>query len=260
MKDLRKAARKAKSKPGHAKEMIDPLGEALARSVPHFLPSFYEEVGRAFIEVDAHKYAAQYFEKAREAERVHALAIDEDVRRDAFLEFALAGAVSIKSLSAYAKDLEKTASPAEAYRQFSQLCVKRTLGGLPPWGSMSKELARLAKGAGLDLAAEQRSFLEAIIESPSLSTSAAEFWKSYRKPLVELARASAKIRALLLNLMPDPSPSSAGFFDAWLELLDEAGALEGVWDASREAQPASGAAARGSASRASRAARAHRTR
>lgn len=243
VKDLRKAARKAKSKPGHAKEMIDPLGEALARSVPHFLPSFYEEVGRAFIEVDAHKYAAQYFEKAREAERVHALAIDEDVRRDAFLEFALAGAVSIKSLSAYAKDLEKTASPAEAYRQFRQLCVKRTLGGLPPWGSMSKELARLAKGAGLDLAAEQRSFLEEILESPSLSTSAAEFWKSYKKPLVELARGSAKIRALLLNLMPDPSPSSAGFFDAWLELLDEAGALEGVWDASAEAQPASGAAA-----------------
>lgn len=243
VKDLRKAARKAKSKPGHAKEMIDPLGEALARSVPHFLPSFYEEVGRAFIDVDAHKYAAQYFEKAREAERVHALAVDEDVRRDAFLEFALAGAVSIKSLSAYAKDLEKTASPAEAYRQFSQLCVQRTLGGLPPWGSMSKELARLAKGAKLDLAAEQRSFLEAIIESPSLSTAAADFWKGYKKPLVELARGSAKIRGLLLNLMPDPSPSSAGFFDAWLDLLDEAGALEGVWDASKEAQPASGAAA-----------------
>src|SRR5690606_23205447 len=198
VKDLREAARKAKSEPGHAKETIDPLGETLARSVPHFLPSFYEEVGRAFIDVDARKYAAQYFEKAREAERVHALSIDENVRRDAFLEFALAGAVSVNSLSEYAKDLEKTAEPAEAYRHFRQLCVKRTLGGLPPWGSMSKELGRLAKGAGLDPAAEQRSFLEAILESPSLSTAPAEFWKSYRKPLVELARRSAKIRGMLL--------------------------------------------------------------
>src|SRR5690606_6284042 len=139
--------------------------------------------------------------------------------------------------------LEKTAEPAEAYRHFRQLCVKRTLGGLPPWGSMSKELGRLAKGAGLDPAAEQRSFLEAILESPSLSTAPAEFWKSYRKPLVELARRSAKIRGMLLSLMPDPSPASAGFFDVWLELLEEAGALEGVWDASAEAQPVSGAAA-----------------
>ena len=118
VKDLKKAARKARSKPGHAKEAIDALGETLGRSVPQFLPSFYEEVGRAFVEADAHSYAAQYFEKAREAERVHALDIDEDVRRDAFLEFALAGAVAIKSLTAYAKDLEKSRTPEIAYAQF----------------------------------------------------------------------------------------------------------------------------------------------
>src|SRR5690606_39221083 len=109
----------------------------------------------------------------REAERVHPLAIDEDVRRDAFLEFALAGAVSIKSLSAYAKDLAKTVDPAEAYRQFRLLCIKRTLGGLPPWGSMSKDLARLVKAAKLDETAEQRSILEGILESPSLGSAAA---------------------------------------------------------------------------------------
>jgi hypothetical protein len=243
VKDLKKAARKAKSKPGHAKELIDPLGDQLGRSVPAFLPSFYEEIGRAFIEADAHSYGAQYFEKARDAERVHALAIDEDVRRDAFLEFALAGALAIKSLSAYAKDLEKSRSPAEAFAQFRTLCVRRTLGGMPPWGAMGKELARLAKSAKLDVAAEEARLISEVIESPSLAKASAEFWKSYRKALVALAKADPKVRGALLDLLPDPSPESKDFDAWWLELLDECGALAGVYDANAPAQPNKGPAA-----------------
>jgi hypothetical protein len=245
VQDLKKAARRAKSKPGHAKEAIDAIADTLHKSVPGFLPSFYEETGRAFLEADAHSYAAQYFEKAREAERVHALVIDEDTRRDAFLEFALAGAVSIKSLSAYAKDLEKSRAPAEAYAQFRRLCVQRTLGGLPPWGGMAKELTRLAKLAKLDTAAEARAVITEIIESPSLKRAPADFWASYDAAIVEVSQGSPKIRGALLALSPEPSSGVEGFDDEWIDLLERAGALDALYDASlpAEAQPSGGAAA-----------------
>lgn len=245
VRDLKKAARRAKSKPGHAKEAIDAIAETLHKSVPGFLPSFYEETGRAFLEADAHSYAAQYFEKAREAERVHALVIDEDTRRDAFLEFALAGAVSIKSLSAYAKDLEKSREPKEAYAQFRRLCVQRTLGGLPPWGGMAKELMRLAKLAKLDVTLEARVVLSEIIESPSLKRAPADFWSAYDAAIVELAQASPKVRGALLALSPDPSAGAEGFEDVWIDLLARAGALDAVYDAGlpAEARPSGGAAA-----------------
>ncbi|MFO0715194.1 MAG: hypothetical protein U0353_35480 [Sandaracinus sp.] len=245
VRDLKKAARRAKSKPGHAKEGIDAIAETLGKSVPGFLPSFFEEAGRAFLEADAHSYAAQYFEKAREAERVHALKIDEDVRRDAFLEFALAGAVAIKSLSAYAKDLEKSRSPAEAYAQFRRLSIQRTLGGLPPWGGMAKELARLAKLAGLDPATEASGVIAEILESPSLKRAPADFWAAYDAPIVALAKGSPRIRGALLALFPDPTSGADGFDDAWLDLLARAGALDALYDASAppEAQPSEGAAA-----------------
>lgn len=243
VKELKKAARKAKSKPGHSKEAFDSLGDTLARSVPHFLPSFFEEVGRAFIDAGAQKFAAQYFEKAREAERVHALDIDEDARRDAFLEFALAGAVSIKSLAAYAKDLEKSRTPEVAYTQFRRLCIQRTLGGMPPWGSMGKELARLAKLAKRDVAFEEASLLGEIVESPSLAKAPPEFWKVYRKSLVSLARGSASVRGTLLNLFPSAAPGE--WDEEWLALLDECGALDALYDATADAasQPSAGPAA-----------------
>lgn len=61
VKELKKATRRIKSKPGFAKEGIDKIAATLANSVPHFLPSYYEEAGRAFIEHGAQSFAAQYF-------------------------------------------------------------------------------------------------------------------------------------------------------------------------------------------------------
>src|SRR5688572_10182582 len=48
MKPFRVEAKRAQSKPGHAKDGFQAIADGLGRTVPHFLPSFWEEAGRAF--------------------------------------------------------------------------------------------------------------------------------------------------------------------------------------------------------------------
>ena len=228
VKEFKKQARKAKSKPGHAKEGIDAIAVRLGRSAPHFLPSFFEEAGRAFIEHGAQSYAAAMFGKAREAEAVHALEVDEQHRIDGFLEFALAGAVTTKALTQYAKELAEHHEPKTAYAHFRQLCLQRTLGGMPPWSGMSKELGRLAKAAKLDPGAEDAAFIAEIIESPALAKAAGEFWRAYAEPITALGKQSATARGVLLNLFPTGSTYNADLDDAWLDLLDATGAVQGL--------------------------------
>ncbi len=245
MKEFKKQARKARSKPGHAKEGIDAIAAKLGKSVPHFLPAFFEEAGRVFIEHGAPGHAATMFGKAREAEAVHALEVDEQHRVEGFLEFALAGAVTTKALTQYAKQLAENHQPAVAYAHFRQLCLQRTLGGMPPWSGMSKELHRLAKAAKLDCDAEDAAFITEIIESPALGKAASEFWRAYAGPIAAYGTQSASARGALLNLFPTGAAHSTDLDDAWLDLLDATGASRGLIsdDVPVEAKPSGGTAA-----------------
>ncbi len=245
VKEFKKHARKAKSKPGHAKDGIDAIADKLGKTVPHFLPSFFEEAGRAFIEHGAQSFAAAMFGKAREAEAVHALEVDEQHRVDGFLEFALAGAVTTKALTQYAKELGEHHEPKVAYAHFRQLCLQRTLGGMPPWSGMAKELRRLAKAAKLDVDAEDRAFVVEIIESPALGKAAGEFWRAYAAPITELGKQSATARGALLNLFPTGSAYSKDLDEAWLDLIEATGAVDALitTQAPPEAAPSAGRAA-----------------
>jgi hypothetical protein len=243
VKEFKKHARKAKSKPGHAKEGIDAIAKTLGKTVPHFLPSFFEEAGRAFIEHGSQSYAAAMFGKAREAEAVHALDVDEQHRVVAFLEFALAGAVTTKALSEYAKELGEHHEPKVAYAHFRQLCLQRTLGGMPPWAGMAKDLRRLAKAAKLDPDAEDAKLVEEIIESPALAKAAGEFWRAYAAPITVLAKAKPAARAAVLNLFPTGTTYNADLDDAWLDLLDSTGAVNGLVGDDPECQPSGSRAA-----------------
>jgi len=243
VKELKKHARKAKSKPGHAKDAFDAIAATLSKTVPHFLPSFYEEVGRVFIEHGAISYAAQMFGKARQVESVHALEVDEQHRIDGFLEFALAGAVTTKALSEYGKDLSQAHEPKAAYAHFRQLCVQRMLGGMPPWSGMAKDLARLAKAAKLDVDQESAELIAEIIESPALAKAAGEFWRAYAEPITELGKRSAAVRGVLLNLFPTGTSTNANseLDDAWLDLLEATGAVAAlIGEAPADAQPSNG--------------------
>ncbi|SHN42723.1 hypothetical protein [Cryptosporangium aurantiacum] len=223
VKEIERLARIAKSRVGPAKEGFDELGARLARAVPHFLPTYYEEAGRAFIAAESPSYAAMMFGKAREAEQSYALAVDEDREHAVFLEFALAGALTAKALTAHARTLAARSEPAAAYHRFRRLCVERTLGGLAPYAGMVADLRRLAKAARLDQAEADAEVLRDLIEAPTLPKAPEAFWKAYRPALVRLAAEVPAIRGRLLTFFPEHLDS-----EAWLELLAEAGATEAL--------------------------------
>lgn len=240
MKDFKHAAKQVRSKPGNARDAFLEIGKRLARSVPHFLPSFWEEAGRRFIAEDSTTFAAQAFEKARLAEKEHALPVDEDVRSAVYLEFALAGAIAAKSLAGYAKELEEAYGAEAAYPRYLELATRRVLGGMPPWTGLAKELRALAKSAKKDLPAEDDAFLAAVLEAPAITRSPGELWTTYEAALLRLAKARPAVRKRLRHLFPEPSSRAKDFGGWWFDLLLRAGALDGLWDESvgaDEAEP-----------------------
>ncbi|GHJ48737.1 DNA-binding protein [Catellatospora sp. TT07R-123] len=232
VKEIERLARIAKSRTGAAKEGFDALGERLARSVPHFLPTFYEEAGRAFLAGDSTSYAASMFGKARDAERAYGLAIDEERQHAVFLEFALAGALTVKALTGHARDLAARCTPADAYERFRRLCVERTLGGLPPYAAMHTDLRRLAKAAKLDQAAADEQVLRDLFGAPATIGAPEQFWAAYRAPLAGLAAADPAIRGRLLGIFPKNCTD-----DTWLALLGEAGALPALTEPADRVAP-----------------------
>lgn len=244
VKDVERLARMARTKPSLAKDGFVELAARLSMSVPHFLPTFFEQAGRAFLEADNKLSAAVMFDRAREAERFHGLAIDEDRQRDVFLEFALAGALAVKSLTRHAKDLAARVKPGEAYALFMRLCTERVAGGLPPYVAMAEDLRRLAKAAGLDVDSEEDRVLRSLLDSPSMPHAPMGFWKTYAPAVVRLAKADLGVKARLLDIFP--VSQQPGVETMWLDLLDATGAVAGLVEL--EAAEASVARPRGGAS------------
>jgi hypothetical protein len=226
---MRKAKRLVATKPGHAKDAFEKIAKQLQRTAPQFLPSFWEEVGRVVADQASSSMAAQCFERARQAERAYKLKIDPEDGDAAFVEFALLGALSAKTLSTYAKDLTRSAGGAEAYRRFRAIVVKRALGGMPPYSGMGKDLRALAQAAKLSLDTEDDALAAELIEAPGVGKAPIEFWTTYRAALLRLAQARPEIRARLRAIWPDPKGGTdetrAAFTATWIDLLEEVGAL-----------------------------------
>ncbi|WP_329423521.1 DNA-binding protein [Streptosporangium sp. NBC_01495] len=227
--ELDRASRQAKSKPKAALDAYQRLATQLAGAVPHFLPTFLEQAGRVFLSVENTTYASQMFVQARRAESEHGLPVDEDRLDAVFLEFALAGALPVKALSVYAKELAGRVPANEALRRIHRLCVRRTAGGLSPSAQMAVELRRLARAAGLDADVEEQSYLVDLLALPATSGAPLGWWKAHRPALANLARREPAFRGTLLNAMPangdDDMPA------LWLEVLEESGATAGLGEA-----------------------------
>ncbi|WP_030057882.1 MULTISPECIES: hypothetical protein [Streptomyces] len=220
VKEMERLARQATSKPGAAKDGFDELAARLGRAVPHFLPTFCEEVGRIFLGHGNQTYAAAWFGKAREAERTHGLTVDEERLRAVFLEFALAGALTVKSLRQYVKELAQRLDPLTAWQRFRQLCTERSAAGMAPYAGVAEDARALIRAAGLDRTEHERALLAELLDSPAVNRAPAAFWKSWHGPLIELGKADAAVRARLLDLLPDPAASDPAPHDtAWLEVL-----------------------------------------
>ncbi|MEW2134113.1 hypothetical protein [Streptomyces sp. NPDC005435] len=224
VKDVERLARQAKSRPGNAKQGFEELGVRLGRAVPHFLPTFYEQAARAFLQHENTTYAAAFFGRAREAERVHALAVDEERQRAVFLEFAFAGALTVKALREHVKDLGRRLDPAAAWAQFRQLTVERCAAGMPPYASLPQDARGLIKAAGLDRETEERALVADLLASPAVVRAPASFWTAYRPALCVLAEERPGVRARLLEIMPAGLERGVEGDEFWLALLAGAGA------------------------------------
>ncbi|MFG2517229.1 hypothetical protein [Streptomyces sp. NPDC048584] len=224
VKDVERLARQAKSRPGTAKEGFEALGDRLGRAVPHFLPTFYEQAARVFLQHENTTYAAAFFGKARAAERVHALTVDEERQRAVFLEFAFAGALTVKALKEHVKALAARLTPADAWAQFRQLTVERCAAGMPPYASLPQDARALIKAAGLDRVTEECALVGDLLASPAAVRAPASFWNTYRATLVVLAGQQPAVRARLLEIMPAGLGRTTEDDEFWLALLAETGA------------------------------------
>ncbi|MEW1692924.1 hypothetical protein ACIQOF_36105 [Streptomyces sp. NPDC091265] len=227
VKDIERLGRQAKTRAGAAKEGFDALGTRLGRAVPHFLPTYYEQVARLFLQAENTSYAATFFGKAREAERVHGLAVDEDRQRAVFLEFAFSGALTVKALRQYVRDLVARLAPADAWAQYRRLLVERCAAGMPPYAALPQDVRALVKAAGLDREAAEHDLVADLIGSPGVVRAPASFWTAYRSALVALARRDEGVRARLLGFFPESFNESGRDSDGesgWLALLAESGA------------------------------------
>ncbi|MGW4694816.1 hypothetical protein ACWEO1_20860 [Kitasatospora cineracea] len=241
VKEMERLARQAKSKPGHAKDGFEELATRLGRAVPHFLPTYCEQVGRIFLEQGNQTYAAMFFGRAREAERTHGLEVDEERLRAVFLEFALNGALTVKALRQYVKDLGGRLDALTAWQRFRQLCAERSAAGMAPYAGIAEDARALLRAAGLDLAEQERALVVDLLSSPAIGRAPGGVWRAWRGPLVEAARADAAVRARLLEILPTPSggQDEGGVDGEWLELLRDSGAQDLLTDPQhRGAEPA----------------------
>ncbi len=235
VEEMNKVARKARSSPKRARAAYEAIGERLAGSVPHFLPTFYEQAGRVFLAAEETAYASQMFVNARKAETAHALPFDE-ARMDAvFLEFALAGAVPTKILSSYAKGLSSRVPAATAFRHLRGLFVRLAAHGVPPSSPGAADLRRLTKSvAGRNALAEEMAYLREILPLPGTAKAPPGWWKAHRAALLELARREPAVRGTLLGLLPTEWEREE--LPQWLDLLEKAGATAGLCDATLPAE------------------------
>ncbi|MFK7984973.1 MAG: hypothetical protein AB8I08_03005 [Sandaracinaceae bacterium] len=229
LEEMKTSIRRMKSKPGTAKEGLDAIGAKLAGSVPHFLPSFYEEAARAFIAHDNISYAQQYFERARAAERQYGLEVDEELREKSFVDFALAGALAVKSLTNYADEL--SARGKDGLDAYLRVSVRRTLGGLPPSATQLKDIAKLAKAAGLTPADAERDFITQIASASALRRASKGFYTKAKKSLAAAAKQDIAVASAFLDLWPGGVDSQS-----WLALLDDWGLLDALADADAPGQ------------------------
>ncbi|TDC21875.1 hypothetical protein E1265_16930 [Streptomyces sp. 8K308] len=224
VRDIERLARLAGPRAGHARDGFEELGERLARSMPHFLPTYYEQAARAFLAAENSRYAAAFFGRARTAERAHGLPVDEARQRAVFLEFAFAGALTAKELKEHVRDLTRRLPAAAAWAEFRQLTVERCAAGLPPYASFPQDSRRLIRAAGLDVAAEERAVLAELLGSPAIVRAPRTFWTGHREALAALGRERPAIRRRLIEIIPSSLAAEDEGDELWLRLLAETGA------------------------------------
>ncbi|MDG4818766.1 hypothetical protein O7628_25075 [Micromonospora sp. WMMD956] len=227
--ELRKLARQARSRPKAALDGHLAVAERFARTLPHVLPTFFEQAARVFLAAGQDTYATQLFNKARRAEAQHGLPIDLHRLDEVYLEFAAAKVVSGAALAGYARELSAQLPPGEALDRFCRLALRAATAGVAPSTQSATAVNRLARAAGkadADAADRVAAYLGELLRLPTVADAPAGWWRAHLPALAALAGRDPAVRGSLLDLMPtdrDDLPS-------WLVLLTETGALAGLCD------------------------------
>ncbi|MEO3927773.1 hypothetical protein ABGB07_28475 [Micromonosporaceae bacterium B7E4] len=226
--ELQKLAKQARSRPKAALDGHQAIADRFARTLPHFLPTFFEQAARLFLAVGQDSYATQLLNKARKAEAQHGLPVDLDRLDEVYLEFASAKVVSATGLAGYAKELSAQLPADEALDRFCRLALRAAAAGVVPSVQSANAVKRLVRTAGKAGAAADReaAYLTEVLRLPVAAEAPAGWWKAHLPAVKALAGRDPAIRGSLLDLMPTDRDNLTN----WLALLSDTGALAGLTD------------------------------
>ncbi|MEH1099545.1 hypothetical protein [Micromonospora sp. CPCC 205561] len=246
--ELQKLAKQVRSRPKAALDGHLGVADRFARTLPHFLPTFFEQAARVFLAAGQDTYATQLFNKARKAEAQHGLPVDLDRLDEVYLEFASVKVVSATALAGYAKELAAQLPADEALDRFCRLALRAAAAGVVPSTQSATAVNRLVRtatkaagGAGSAAVAEREAaYLSELLRLPVAAEAPVGWWRAHLPAVTALAGRDPAIRGSLLDLLP----ADDGDLGAWLALLTETGALGGLYDpdAPDPARPRDGSA------------------
>lgn len=202
VQDLEWARRQAENEPDAVETHIDQLTGVLQTTIPHFLPTFLEEISRIFITVDEHSLAKKYFAKARDVERTHALAIDIDRHTQTFTEFLTLGVVDQKTLTQEAHTTATHLQPSKAYEYFFSLLLTQATIDKPVPAKAVKALTQLGTNAGKTTREVHQEFTAAYLPTPAFAISSKKLLKIVLKALPDTLKTHPELDEQLYTSIP----------------------------------------------------------
>lgn len=232
--ELQKLAKQVRSRPKAALDGHQSIADRFARTLPHFLPTFFEQAGRVFLAAGQDTYATQLFNKARKAEAQHGLPVDLNRLDEVYVEFASAKVVSATALAGYAKELSARLPADEALERFCRLALRAAAAGVVPSTQSANAVNRLVrtatkaagKAGAAAVADREAAYLTELLRLPVAAEAPAGWWKAHLPAVTALAGRDPAIRGSLLDLMPADRDNLV----TWLALLADTGALAGLSD------------------------------
>ncbi|MEU4381333.1 DNA-binding protein [Micromonospora echinofusca] len=231
--ELQKLAKQVRSRPKAALDAHQGIADRFARTLPHFLPTFFEQAARVFLAAGQDAYATQLFNKARKAEAQHGLPVDLHRLDEVYVEFASAKVVSATALAGYAKELSAQLPADEALDRFCRLALRAAAAGVVPSTQSATAVNRLVRtatrAAGKAAAAvadRADAYLTELLRLPVAAEAPAGWWKAHLPAVTALAGRDPAVRGSLLDLMPADRDDLV----TWLALLTDTGALTGLCD------------------------------
>lgn len=230
--ELRKLAKQVRSRPKAALDGHQAIADRFARTLPHVLPTFFEQAARVFLAAGQDTYATQLFNKARKAEAQHGLPVDLNRLDEVYLEFASTKLVSATALAGYAKELAAQLPADQALDRFCRLAMRAAAAGVAPSTQSANAVNRLVRAAtkaagragAAAVADREAAYLTELLRLPVAAEAPAGWWKAHLPAVTALAGRDPAVRGSLLDLMPTDRDNLL----SWLGVLADTGAAAGL--------------------------------